>query len=266
MKKTILLSSILTIIGLVILSTTSTSNASSSLPNDGYAGAPMDNSGRTCTSCHGGSVATQTTGVIFSDIPANGYIGGTTYNFTVTMSGASAYGFELTAQTATSNTGLGSWISGIGSAVSNKYIKQSTKKTGPNATWTFQWIAPLNETTVTFYGAFNYANNNNSSTGDIIKTSSVTYLANTTNINEKDVNETKLSLFPNPTTEVLNITSDELFNQGSIFSMDGKLIKIISEQELISKTISVANLDYGSYFLNIKTKNKTLTAKFIKQN
>lgn len=176
MKKIISITSILTTSFLAFLSTQNATNASSTLPNDGNAGAPMDNAGQTCTSCHGGT-ATNTTGVISSNIPASGYVAGSTYNFTVSMSGASAYGFEMTPQTPSSNVGLGTWIAGTGSSVSSKYIKQSVKLTGASATWTFQWTAPSTATTVTFYGAFNYANNNNNSTGDIIKTSSITYTA-----------------------------------------------------------------------------------------
>ncbi len=263
MKKILLLSSSITILSIALVST-NTSNASASSPPNGTAGAPADGGGATCTSCHSGT-ATQTTGVISSNIPGTGYVGGTTYNFTVTMSGASAYGFELTPQTATSSTGLGTWIAGAGTSVSGKYIKQSSKKTGTSATWTFQWTAPTTATTVTFYGAFNYANNNNNDLGDIIKTSSVTYLANTSGITENN-NLIAVSIFPNPTSETLYVASPETFSQGMIYSLDGKLAKTISEQELISKAISVSELPSGIYYLHIsKENNKTYYSKFIKK-
>ena len=175
MKKTLLISLTLTASIIVLLSIESATDAFSSLPPNGNAGAPMDNAGQTCTSCHGG-VASPTTGIISSDIPTIGYVAGSTYNFTVTMAGSAAYGFEMTPQTPSSNIGLGTFISGVNSAVSTKYIKHSNKIIGTSATWTFQWTAPT-APTVTFYGAFAYANNNSSSSGDIIKTSSVTYTA-----------------------------------------------------------------------------------------
>ena len=266
MKKILLISSLLTISSLAILSTMTATDASSSLPNDGNAGAPMDNAGQNCgnSTCHN-VASTATTNVISSDIPGSGYIGGTTYNFTVTMSGAAAYGFELTPQTATSSTGLGTWIAGTGSSVSTKYIKQSAKKTGTSAVWTFQWIAPTNAPSVTFYGAFNYANNNATKTGDIIKTSSVTYLANTTGVNATN-KFSLLSVFPNPTTDILHITSDELFKQGNIYSLDSRLVKTISEQELLSKSIIVSNLNNGIYFIHIVNDNKTFVSKFTKND
>lgn len=265
MKKIILLSSTISVISIALFSSLNTSNANASLPPNATAGAPADNSGATCTNCHSGTALTQTTGVISSDIPGSGYIGGTTYNFTVSMSGASAYGFELTPQTATSSTGLGTWIAGTGSSVSGKYIKQSAKKTGASATWSFQWTAPTTATTVTFYGSFNYANNNNNSLGDVIKTSSVTYVANPTGINENN-NIISVSVFPNPTSETLFVTSNETFSQGIIYSVDGKLAKTISEQELVAKTISVNELPSGVFYLLISSKsNKSYTTKFIKK-
>ena len=264
MKKILLLSSTITVLSIALFSSLNTTNASASLPPNATAGAPSDASGATCTNCHGGTAVTQTTGVISSDIPGSGYISGTTYNFTVTMSGASAYGFEMTPQTATSNTGLGTWIAGTGSSVSGKYIKQSSKKTGASATWTFQWTAPT-ATTVTFYGAFNYANNNGGDSGDAIKKSSVTYVANTTGVTENN-NIMVVSIFPNPTSETLHVAATETFSQGVIYSLNGKLAKTISEQELISKTISVSELPSGVYYLHISAEsNKTYYSKFIKK-
>lgn len=265
MKKHLLIaSSILTITSAVVLSSFNESVASSSNPNNGTAGAPADNSGQTCTACHGGT-ATQTTGVISSDIPGSGYIGGTTYNFTVTMSGAAAYGFEMTPQTATSNTGLGTWIAGSGTSVSTKYIKQSAKKTGASATWTFQWTAPTTATTVTFYGAFNYANNNNTTSGDVIKTSSVTYIANTTGINNNEQVHQQISVFPNPTSEKINILAPGIFDKGSIITLDGKIVRELSSAELIEKSINVSEMPAGVYFVSIVKNNQTLVSKFVKE-
>lgn len=263
MKKFFLLVFCFTVIATVVISNLNSTNAFSSLPPDAHAGAPMDNAGGTCIACHAGAV-TQTTGVIFSDIPGSGYIGGATYNFSVTMSGSAAYGFEMTPQTATSNLGLGTWIAGTGSAVANKYIKHATKGIGTSKTWAFQWTAPATATTVTFYGAFNYANNNSATSGDIIKTSTVTYLANTTGIKENNTSKSLISVFPNPTAEILHIVSNELFDQGKIYSIEGKLIKTVSEQELLSKIISVSELTNGLYYLQIVSKGKNLVTKFSK--
>lgn len=264
MKKILLLSAVITILAIALISTLNKTNASSLLPPNASAGAPADAAGATCAGCHGGSAVTQTTGVISSDIPASGFIGGITYNFTVTMSGAAAYGFEMTPQTASSNVGLGTWIAGAGTGVSTKYIKQSAKKTGASATWTFQWIAPATATTVTFYGAFNYANDNGGTGGDVIKTSSITYLANSTGIDEDAISTTLISVFPNPTSSVLHIASPSVFEKGFIYSINGSLVKTITETELINKTIDIAELSNGNYYMTLSSGNKTSTSKFVK--
>lgn len=264
MKKILLLSSFITVIALIVISTSNTTNANSVSPNNGTAGAPADGGGLTCTSCHAGTATTSTATIITSNIPASGYVAGTTYSISVTMSGAAAYGFEMTPQTSTSNVGLGTWIAGAGTSVSTKYIKQSVKKTGASAVWTFSWTAPATATTVTFYGAFNYANNNNTTSGDIVKKSSVTYFASTTGI-EENQNDLTVSLYPNPTTEEIHISSSEFLKEGKIVTIDGKICKVISEYELITKTILVNDLPGGVYFLNTTSnEGKTHSLKFIK--
>ncbi len=263
MKKILLISSIITVVSIAYISSLNNASANSSAPPNATAGAPSDAGGATCTNCHAGT-ATQTTGVISSNIPGSGYIGGTTYSVSVTMSGSSAYGFELTPQTATSNVGLGTWIAGVGTGISGKYIKHAGKKTGASAVWTFSWTAPTTATSVTFYGSFNYSNNNGGTSGDIIKTSSVTYLANTTGIEDYSVSKNLIAVFPNPTTEILHITSTELFEKGFVYSIDGKLIKVLSEQELLSKTISVIDFNTGIYYLQVSSNEKNLVAKFSK--
>jgi hypothetical protein len=60
--------------------------------------------------------------------------------------------------------------------------------------------------------------------------------------------------------------SDELFKQGNIYSLDGKLVKTISEQELISKSILVSNLNNGIYLIHIVNDQKTFVTKFTKKD
>jgi hypothetical protein len=103
------------------------------------------------------------------------------------------------------------------------------------------------------------------SSGDVIKTSSVSFLANTTSISESD-NSVLFSVFPNPTTDVLHITSEQVFNQGNIYSLDGKLVKTISEHELASKAITVSMLTNGTYFLHMMSSDKPLVTKFSKND
>jgi hypothetical protein len=119
----------------------------------GYTGSPGD--GHICTSCHGGT-ATAISGYFTTDIPANGYIAGTTYTITVSFTGTGGKGFEVSPQNA-AGTQLGTLIAGSGSKLvgGSKYCTQTTHITTTTATWVFQWTAPVAGTgDVTFYGAF----------------------------------------------------------------------------------------------------------------
>lgn len=268
MKKILLISSLITVVALTVISVSQSTNASSSVPPNATAAAPADASGQTCTACHGGSALTTTTGVIFSDIPSTGYLPNAIYNVTVTLAGASAYGFELTPQTPTSSAAVGTWIAGTGTSISGKYIKQSAKKIGANATWTFQWKAPATATTaVTFYGAFNYANNDNGQNGDVIKKSSETYtFSATAGINSlvANNNEGLVTVFPNPVVNVLHVNSSLTFTKGSIYSVDGKFVREINLSDLNNKVISVEDLSAGVYNLIVNSDKGNKVCKFVK--
>lgn len=152
----------------------------SSGPPAGRTGSPGD--GANCTACHSGTPITQT-GLITTNIPSTGYVPGTTYlvTATVTMPGVTKFGFQISPQNV-AGTLLGT-LSIINTTqtqlVGNgKYVEHTssgTSGTGGTKTWTFNWTAPQSGTgNVTFYGAFNASNNNSSNTGDqIILTNTV---------------------------------------------------------------------------------------------
>jgi hypothetical protein len=118
-----------------------------------YSGSPGD--GHDCSSCHGNASAAS--GWITSNIPASGYVPGTTYQVTATNSGSGSgkYGFELSPQ---NNSGqlLGTLAPGTNSKLvgSGKWITHSTSSNSVSS-WTFNWTAPVAGTgSVTFYASF----------------------------------------------------------------------------------------------------------------
>lgn len=120
----------------------------------GMTGSPGD--GDNCTSCHGGT-ATTTANLITSNIPASGYVPGTTYTITATntLSGSGKMGFEVSPQNASGSL-LGTLTAGSGNKLvgSGKYVTHSNANSTTNS-WTFSWTAPAAGTgNVTFYGAF----------------------------------------------------------------------------------------------------------------
>lgn len=118
-------------------------------------GGPAEN-GATCAQggCHSGPAATVTDRMT-TDIPAEGYTPGTTYNITVSFSGTGRKGFMFSAQNA-SGEFKGTPISGSGSKiVFTNYVTHSMAVNTTAATWTFQWTAPAAGTgAVNLYGAF----------------------------------------------------------------------------------------------------------------
>lgn len=112
--------------------------------------------GATCAQagCHSGPAATVTDRMT-TDIPAEGYTPGTTYNITVNFSGTGRKGFMFSAQNVNGEF-KGTPIAGSGSKiVFTNYITHSNAVNTSAATWTFQWIAPAAGTgSVNLYGAF----------------------------------------------------------------------------------------------------------------
>lgn len=164
---------ILSTVGLLISTNNLTGDTSG--PNAGKCGAPSDNY-TNCTSCHNGST-TVATGWITSDIPASGYIPGTTYTITATATyaGLVRFGFQICPQN-TAGVKLGTLVLTSTATTqlvgSSKYVEhKSAGTTGTTGyhTWSFNWIAPAaGSGPLNFYGSFNCANNNGSESGDHI--------------------------------------------------------------------------------------------------
>lgn len=128
-----------------------------------------------CTGCHSGTATTNAAiGNITTNIPASGYVPGTTYQITanVVYAGKTRFGFEVSPQ---NSAGVQKGTITITDAtntkiVSTKYVTHtSAGNTGSGArSWSFNWTAPAAGTgNVTFYGSLLAANNNGSESGDL---------------------------------------------------------------------------------------------------
>ncbi len=145
----------------------------------GKSGSPGDG-GNTCTQCHGGT-ATTMTGWITTNVPASGYVPGQTYSITATAthSGAGLIGFELTVET-DNGTKIGTLqiteptrtkLTNLNKAVT--HTSGGTTPSGNSNSWTMNWIAPATaQGTIGIYAAFNAANGNGNTSGDVIYKSS----------------------------------------------------------------------------------------------
>lgn len=154
--------------------------ANSSGSPGGRSGSPGDG-GATCVQCHTGT-ASATSGWITSNIPASGYVPGETYQITATgtHSGVVRFGFELTAEN-TSGGKVGTFT--ITDTPRTKLINQGnalthtfngTTVSGNSSSWSANWTAPgTNIGQIRFYAAFNAANGNGNTSGDVVYTSSL---------------------------------------------------------------------------------------------
>jgi len=260
MKRNFTFLSIIALIAIAVLSGFSGTDKHSNGAPAGYTGSPGD--GKNCTQCHGGTAAS-VTGYITSNVPTGGYTPGATYTITVAFSGTGAKGFEVSPQS-TSGTMLGSVVSGTGSKVlSNKYVTHTTPINSSSASWSFQWVAPAAGTgAVTFYGAFVISEPN-------VKKSTMTIQENITSGIDIYSNN-KLSLYPNPVKDILNINYQLMAKaqvEINIYGIDGSKVGTIFQNEQnqgnYTQTLDVSNYTKGMYLLEMKQNNQKTVKKII---
>ena len=81
----------------------------------------------------------------------------------------------------------------------------------------------------------------------------------------KDFNHSVLELYPNPTSDIVNIVTDESLRSYEVVSMLGQVL-LKGDFENPQKIVSIQSLSAGTYMLNLKTAdNKIITQKIIRQ-
>jgi hypothetical protein len=273
-KKITFIFSALVATGMLLDLNYQTATGNSGGAPSGNTGSPGDG-GNTCarSGCHsGGPAVGAQVASITSNIPANGYVPGETYEMTATMSnGGVKFGFSVSPQDVQGNL-LGTLVATSATAIngSGKYITHTPSSNSGSGTksWTFGWIAPAAGTgAVTFYGAFNFANNALGSSGDVIVSVSQTFEENTsTGISEQAL--ASVAIFPNPAQGEINIRLSDVDEviMVSMFAIDGR--KVISEQFTsgdIKLNLAGKNINAGVYVLQIEATNSTVIRKIVVQ-
>ena len=87
------------------------------------------------------------------------------------------------------------------------------------------------------------------------------FTQNTASVQDTSLNT--VSVYPNPTKNVLNISGIDNLQSYRIFNLLGK--EILAKTEIQNNSIDVSNLKKGVYFITIKDENNTYTKKFIKR-
>lgn len=256
--------------------------AQSSGGQSALTGAPGENN---CTQCHTGSVLDGTSENQFAVVnaqfqPVTSYNPGDTYTVTVDMTSDPAKkGFSSTALDGT-NTMAGAFTgSAIGgtqdfSAGGRDYVSHtSTSNTSASQLWAWTWTAPTtNVGDVTFYVATNAANDNGTTSGDMIYLSEHT-LGSIANIEEDVVEMTpfKAGYSPDANTVVMDFTSltsgDMFFN---LVDMTGKSVytksmsKALIGQNKHSVTLP-SSIENGMYVVNMFVGNKAMSTQVLVQ-
>ena len=76
-----------------------------------------------------------------------------------------------------------------------------------------------------------------------------------------NVNKAKVSIYPNPTTDYLNVSSASKISSVEVYDISGKRVKA----ELVDNKVDVQNLAKGSYVIKITDGSGSTSQKFIKE-
>ena len=264
MKKLYYLASILLIpVALII-------QAYSSGSPGGKTGSPGDN-GTTCTQCHSGTTMNPSNWIT-TNIPGDGWLPGETYSIsaTGTHTGVSLFGFELTAENTLgqkvgtftiTDPGQTKLVTG-NTAVT--HTSGGTTPSGDSKTWTFDWTAPSSdEGDIVFYAAFNAANGNGGTSGDLIYLSQTIANQNTLGIEDQQwVN--MINIYPNPAVNQIYVAIDKELSGAEVqlLNLNGQIV-----QKQFITTIGefdISQLRSAYYFMKIISGNQVYIKKVIK--
>lgn len=257
------------LISLTLIFGSDNAHSNSSGAPAGHANDPLGGN-KTCKNCHSGPAAANLLNVISSNVPADGYVPGTTYTISAMFNrpGHSKFGFQVTPQNA-SGTVLGTLqnittqtqLVGTGSS----YITHTSSGTA-SSSWSFNWIAPAaGSGDVTFYGAFNATNSSSTSSGDSIFLSTLTIQEKSgVSVFEKESDHHSFTVFPNPVVDQFEV-SYEMENTGNcdirLMDINGKELKVFTSGQKskgkYSEKFSVEKEQFSSgyYLLKLKKDN-----------
>ena len=80
----------------------------------------------------------------------------------------------------------------------------------------------------------------------------------------KEDKSSPVSIYPNPASDFVTISSEEKMDEIQIVSVDGKVLSTV-QPESINTTLSLEHLQAGTYFVRVSIDGITLTSEVIKQ-
>jgi len=234
-------------------------------------GAPGD-SNLTCASsgCHASGAFTPLAQLEVLDgdgNPVQSFVPGETYDVTLsvqTTGSPSAFGFQMVALSA-DNTPATEWseIGGNTQIVqigNRNYIEHDSPSSSNE--FNTKWTAPeAGSGDVTFYFSANAVNGNGSPSGDGATNSS--FVLPEVISSSNDLAEKSISLFPNPASDFITISGENLEYGYSIYNLQGQKIRTSSFTN--KTTIDISNLDSGLYFITMQNDNGLVTKRIVKR-
>ncbi len=224
----------------------------------------MGDGGNTCTDCHNGTAISQG-GWITTDIPMEGFTPGETYTIvaTGTHTGVVKFGFELTAEDMLGNkTGLLTITEATRTKLANAnksvtHTSAGNTPTGNMNTWTMNWTAPdPAPSSVNFNAAYNAANGNGMTSGDVIYKSEIsvqlyTPMPQITSVDPDHAQqgfEGEITISGENTDWTAGV--DEVlfvYHDNNTVMFEGKDI-VVSSDELLTVNVSIPiDIEIGSY-------------------
>jgi hypothetical protein len=230
-------------------------------------------SGKNCGACHSGGIYNPTLQLTVRDSQQNfvtKYKPNRTYFLELVVAGENnpkSFGFQMVALSETGNKDMGLW-SDLGQRVKNqtllqrKYLVQSAPKT--DGIFTMKWKAPSTDVgNIKFYYSGLAVNQTGNENGDSPISDQLTlFSSGTTNTNE-DGSENLFSVYPNPVSDVLTISSPVGVTALKVLNLAGQTILI--QRESGNNIINVKDLKSGSYIIEVHTTSSENIKRLIFQ-
>ena len=87
------------------------------------------------------------------------------------------------------------------------------------------------------------------------------YVINNENMSTTDLSDNQYTIYPNPTSDILNIRTIKKVDSIEVYNLVGKFVLKSDKQQ----SINVEHLNTGTYIIKIKTGDKIVSKKFIKK-
>lgn len=240
----------------------------------GSSGGPSANN-NTCarSGCHNGPNASNQTVAITTNIPAAGFKEDSVYQITVQANnggtGTNEIGFSASVESSSGFEGNIIVSDASNTRKTGSYITHtSAGRNGSNGSqsWSFDWDAGQAPDQTTVYVAVNFSDNTGSTNGDVIVTENLALNKASNSIGIREVEITKLSIYPNPVQDQFILSSQsDLAGPFVIRDLSGKEVAQLGEGKRIEKghyRFNVYDLASGTYILS---DANGLTAKLLKK-